>query len=67
MATSYKSVSGNSMWYPQEKGFKPTFWGNGWNANETANGSGKMEKGSSGGGKMKGSMFPKHGKCPGCS
>ena len=34
-----------SMDFPQEKGFTPTFWANGWGQQEEAVAPGKMEKG----------------------
>lgn len=69
---SYSAVSGDSMWYPQEKGFTPTFWGRGWNAMEGKEGHGSQEKsdskmnmkGKAGMGKRK--MSGKMGACPFC-
>lgn len=41
--TKMSDVSGDSMWYPQEDGFKPTFWGSGWNQVEETMSPGAME------------------------
>lgn len=43
--TSGTDSSGNHMNFPQEKGFNPTFWANGWGQKEETVAPGKMEKG----------------------
>ena len=43
--TSSVDTTGSSMYFPQEKGFEPTFWANGWGQKEEPVASGKMEQG----------------------